>query len=234
MTGGEPDLTSANSAPGDPQASAQTAEQVREDERLAEKLTKHNDFLMGVVSMSQLPPADRPEVAFAGRSNVGKSSLINALVMRKNLARASNTPGRTRELNFFVNEELGYLVDLPGYGYASAPKDAISKWVKLTRKYLVGRPNLRRVFCLVDSRHGLKDADKELMAELSKAAVSFQVLLTKADKIKAKELAAVMDKTRQLIAKMPASHPVVLPTSSEKKQGLVQARANVARALLGL
>lgn len=205
----------------------------QDEEKLAELVTKPIDFLMGVTRMDNLPPADQAEVAFAGRSNVGKSSLINALVGRKTLARASNTPGRTRELNYFTASALGYVVDLPGYGYAVASKDSIAQWTKLTRRYLVGRPTLRRVFVLVDSRHGVKANDQELMSELNIAAVSFQVLLTKADKIKQSELVKVHADTKAIIAKMPASHPEVVVTSSEKKVGLIHARLAVAKAMIG-
>lgn len=204
-----------------------------EEEALAALVTKPIEFLMGVTSMDQLPVADVAEIAFAGRSNVGKSSLINALVARKGLARASNTPGRTRELNYFRAAELGYMVDLPGYGYAVASKDSIAQWTKLTRRYLVGRPSLKRVFLLVDARHGVKANDQELMHELNVAAVSFQVLLTKADKIKQTDLISIHNATCATIAKMPASHPEVIVTSSEKKIGLVHARLAVAKALIG-
>ena len=147
-----------------------------------------SDFLKGVVAMSGLPAADRLEVCFAGRSNVGKSSLINALTGRKGLARASNTPGRTQEINFFTLAGSHYLVDLPGYGYANAPLPVVEKWQKLLKQYLSGRPTLRRAFVLIDARHGIKKNDEEVLALLDKAAVSYQIVLTKADKIKASAL----------------------------------------------
>ncbi len=143
------------------------------------------DFLKGVVAMNGLPPDDRIEVCFAGRSNVGKSSLINALTGRKGLARASNTPGRTQEINFFTTTDGPYLVDLPGYGFANAPVAVVEKWQKLLKSYLSGRASLRRAFVLIDTRHGIKAVDEEIMTLLDKSAVTFQAVLTKADKVKA-------------------------------------------------
>jgi len=153
------------------------------------------DFLKGVVAMSGLPDADRIEVCFAGRSNVGKSSLIYALTGRKALARTSNTPGRSQEINFFTMGEEHYLVDVPGYGFANAPLPVVEKWQRLLKAYLSGRPSLRRVFLLIDARHGPKSVDLEIMQLLSKSAVTFQVVMTKCDKLKAAELAEIMDKT---------------------------------------
>jgi GTP-binding protein len=188
------------------------------------------DFLMGAAKIDQLPAPDLPEVAFAGRSNVGKSSLINALVNRHGLARASTEPGRTREVNFFLLDERLRLVDLPGYGWAKASKATVKQFQNLGRSYLRGRPNLKRVYLLVDSRHGLKPADREAMAALDLAAVSYQVVLTKADKLKAAEVDKVADETLKAISKRPAAFPRVLATSSEKGTGLPELRAEIAAA----
>jgi len=187
-------------------------------------------FVKGVVSVADLPKDGRAEVAFAGRSNVGKSSLINALTGRKSLARVSVTPGRTRELNFF---ELGtdgalYLVDLPGYGYARASKAEVKGWTRLIGDYLKGRRELKRVFLLIDARHGLKPNDRETMTLLDEGAVSYQAVLTKADKPKASELAAVQDKVASELAKRPAAHPQVLTTSARTGAGLDELRAAIA------
>ena len=184
-------------------------------------------FLMGAAAIAQLPPADLPEVAFAGRSNVGKSSLINALVNQKYLARASNEPGRTREVNFFVLDEQLRLVDLPGYGFARASKTTTAKFQNLGRDYLRGRPNLKRVFLLIDARHGLKAVDAEAMDALDLAAVSYQIVLTKADKIKPHELAITVEKTLKAIAKRPAAFPRVVATSSAKGDGIPELRAEI-------
>lgn len=185
-------------------------------------------FMLSAVSLETLPPARLPEICFAGRSNVGKSSLINALTNRKGLARASNTPGRTRELNYFNIDERLFVVDLPGYGYAKASKTDISRWTKLTRQFLFGRASLRRVFLLIDSRHGLKDSDRELMAMLDETAVTYQLIFTKIDKLKKGELAKVMEKTEKEIAKRPAAFPKIINTSSETNNGLDLLRAEIA------
>jgi GTP-binding protein len=185
-------------------------------------------FELGVASMDALPAGDLPEVAFAGRSNVGKSSLINALTGRRKLARASTEPGRTRELNFFRMGDQLRLVDLPGYGYAKAPKAEIGRWTALTRDYLRGRPSLKRVILLIDARHGVKPHDGEVMDTLDTAAVNYQLVLTKADKIKPSELAQALTATKAAIAKRPAAHPVVIATSSETAQGIEQLRAEIA------
>ncbi len=187
-------------------------------------------FLMGAVAIDGLPAPDLPEVAFAGRSNVGKSSLINGLVGHKKLARASNEPGRTREVNFFVLDQRLRLVDLPGYGWAKASKTTVKKFQNMGRDYLRGRPNLKRAYLLIDARHGLKDVDKEPMDAFDKAAVSYQIILTKADKIKPSEVAAMVAKTQAAIVKRPAAFPRVLATSSEKGTGLPELRAEIMAA----
>jgi GTP-binding protein len=185
-------------------------------------------FMLSAVSLDTLPSARLPEICFAGRSNVGKSSLINALTNRKGLARASNTPGRTRELNYFNVDEKLFMVDLPGYGYAKASKSDIARWTKLTRAFLFGRASLRRVFLLIDSRHGSKESDIELMNMLDETAVTYQIVLTKIDKIKKDEIDKVHIKTTALIAKRPAAYPNIILTSSEKKSGLDELRSTIA------
>jgi GTP-binding protein len=190
-------------------------------------LAGETTFLKGVVAMDGLPPADRLEVCFAGRSNVGKSSLINALTGRKGLARASNTPGRTQEINFFTAGEL-YVVDLPGYGFANAPVAVVAKWQALLKNYLQGRPTLRRVFVLIDARHGAKAVDEEIMTLLDRAAVTFQVVMTKVDKVKGDALDASMAATRAAMAKHPAAYPELILTSSEKGEGIAALRAVIA------
>lgn len=189
-------------------------------------------FQLSAPRLDVLPDADLPEVAFAGRSNVGKSSLLNALTGRQGLARTSNTPGRTQELNLFLVGEppVMRLVDMPGYGYAEAPKDLIREWGRLVNDYLRGRPTLKRVLVLVDSRHGLKPVDREIMEMLDKAAVSYQVVLTKADKVKPTALAAVSALVAGEARKHPAAHPELIPTSSETKAGIAELRAAVAAA----
>jgi len=189
-------------------------------------------FMLSVVSMDKLPAPDLPEVCFAGRSNVGKSSLINALTNRKDLARASNTPGRTRELNYFNLDDRIHLVDLPGYGYARAPKTEIANWTRLTRQFLQGRATLRRIFLLIDSRHGLKDTDTEIMSLLDETAVTYQIVLTKIDKLKSGDLAKVTDKTLKAIARRPAAFPAIISTSSVKKNGLDILKGEIATLAL--
>lgn len=186
------------------------------------------EFLKGVVAMSGLPPADRLEVCFAGRSNVGKSTLINALTGRKGLARASNTPGRTQEINFFALGDNHYLVDLPGYGFANAPVSVVEKWQKLLKQYLSGRQSLRRAFVLVDARHGVKAVDEEIMTLLDRAAVTFQCVLTKADKVKDKDRARILEQVRKALSKHPAAFPEIVLTSSETGAGIATLRAIIA------
>ena len=187
---------------------------------------------MGAVSLEQLPEPDRIEVAFAGRSNVGKSSLINALTRQNNIARASGEPGRTRELNFFNIEDSSLrIVDLPGYGYAKAPKDVVEKWTRLTHNFLRGRVNLKRVYLLIDSRHGLKPVDEKIMDVFDEAAVSYQIVLTKADKIKPPAVKRVSEETLVAIAKRPAAFPRLVATSSAKGDGIDQLRAEIAALL---
>ncbi|MBX5220495.1 YihA family ribosome biogenesis GTP-binding protein [Rhizobium sp. NLR8a] len=197
-------------------------------------------FIRGVPSLNFLPPEGPLEVAFAGRSNVGKSSLINALVGQKGLARTSNTPGRTQELNYFVPDgysgEAGDLppmaiVDMPGYGYAQAPKEQVDKWTKLVFDYLRGRATLKRVYVLIDSRHGIKKNDEEVLDLLDKAAVSYQVVLTKTDKIKAPAVPKLLAETAEKIRKRPAAYPYVLSTSSEKGDGLDDLRQAIAETV---
>ncbi len=186
------------------------------------------EFVKGVVAMDGLPPADRMEVCFAGRSNVGKSTLINALTGMKALARASNTPGRTQEINFFTAADEHYLVDLPGYGYANAPLPVVEKWQRLLKQYLSGRQTLRRAFVLIDARHGVKKVDDEIMSLLDSSAVIFQAVLTKADKVKEVERAKVLDQVRGALSKHPAAYPEIVVTSSEKGWGIPTLRAIIA------
>ena len=184
-------------------------------------------FLKGVVNVAGLPGDALPEVAFAGRSNVGKSSLLNALVGRKALARTSNTPGRTREVNYFILDERAYLVDLPGYGYARAAKSEVAGWNRLIRNYLQGRASLRRVFLLIDARHGLKESDRPTLELMDTSAVSYQGVLTKCDKVKAGELEKVIERTAKELSKHAAAFPQIIATSARKGTGMPELRAAI-------
>lgn len=199
---------------------------LREKGRLL--FAQQTDFLKGVVAIDGLPTDDRIEICFAGRSNVGKSTLINALTGRKALARTSNTPGRTQEINFFTAADSHYLVDLPGYGYANAPLPVVEKWQRLLKKYLSGRRSLRRAFVLIDARHGVKSVDEEILSLLDSAAVTFQCVLTKADKIKTHEQEALLQQVRGALSKHPAAYPELILTSSEKGMGIETLRATIA------
>jgi|TARA_B100001057_G_scaffold482572_1_gene558126 GTP-binding protein len=190
--------------------------------------SKETSFVKGVVDMPGLPNPDKIEVCFSGRSNVGKSSLINALTGRKGLARASNTPGRTQEINFFSIPDNHYLVDLPGYGYANAPIKVVEKWQNLLKRYLAGRQSLRRAFVLVDSRHGVKKVDTEIMSMLDSSAVTFQVVLTKLDKVKEKDRENILEQVRASLQKHPAAFPEIILTSSEKGWGIPTLRSVIA------
>jgi len=206
-----------------------TAQPTPEDQEAGRKLFAGDiTFVKGVVAMSGLPPADRLEVCFAGRSNVGKSSLINALTGRKSLARTSNTPGRTQEINYFDVAEQFYLVDLPGYGFAEAPVNVVKQWQALLKSYLSGRATLRRAFVLIDMRHGVKKVDEDIMDLLNQAAVTFQVVLTKADKIGPDQQAKTLAQVRAALQRHPASFPELLVTSSEKGDGIATLRALIA------
>ncbi|MEL6387426.1 MAG: ribosome biogenesis GTP-binding protein YihA/YsxC [Pseudomonadota bacterium] len=189
-------------------------------------------FTKGVVNLSGLPAGDRTEVAFAGRSNVGKSSLINAITGRKGLARSSAEPGKTREINYFdLGEGQLYLVDLPGFGYAKVSKTQARQWMALTRDYLSGRASLRRVFLLIDARRGVMTADTEVMDLLDTSAVTYQLVLTKIDKIKPSQADALSDKLATTLGKRPAAHPVIARTSSEKGWGIAELRAEIVALL---
>ena len=201
-----------------------TASQLEAANNLFKRGTK---FVLGVAGLEQLPADDLPEVVFAGRSNVGKSSIINALTEQKGLAKTSNTPGRTQQLNYFCLADKLYLVDLPGYGYAQAPEALVKKWQKLIFTYLQGRVCLKRVFLLIDSRHGIKKVDLDIMDMLDKAAVTYQIVLTKTDKIRSQELQRVLLQTKDEVSKHAAAYNRVLCTSSEKNIGLEELRAEI-------
>src|SRR5437868_15044451 len=211
---------------------------VRADDELAERARKlfagPIEFLKSAPELKFLPDPDVPEIAFAGRSNVGKSSLLNALTNRNGLARTSNTPGRTQELNFFeVGEPLQLrLVDMPGYGYAEAPKDLVRRWRNLVNDYLRGRSVLKRALVLIDSRHGLKDVDRDMMKMLDEAAVSYHLVLTKSDKVKSTALGPLYEATMVEAAKHPAAHPAIFTTSSETGSGIAELRTAILEAAL--
>ena len=200
-------------------------EQLKKGEDLFQNKT---EFMLGVASLEQLPLTELSEIAFAGRSNVGKSSIINAITKQRGLAKTSNTPGRTQQLNYFsVNNEI-IMVDLPGYGYAQAPEKLVKQWQKLIFTYLQGRVNLKRVFVLIDSRHGIKKVDEEIMDMLDKAAVNYQIVLTKTDKISLASLSKQIKETEAKITKRAAAYIKVLATSSEKNIGIADIRAEIA------
>lgn len=202
-------------------------EELAAGERLA---ARPWSFLKSVVDLDGLPAADRPEIAFAGRSNVGKSTLINAVAGHRGLARASNTPGRTQQLNFFSPAEARiYVVDMPGYGFAKAPKATVESWTGLIKAYLRGRPTLARVFLLVDARHGVKPVDRTIMTLLGEAAVAYQVVLTKADKVSMRALEEVSAETALALKTLPAAFPLLLATSAETGAGIPELRASVMR-----
>lgn len=200
-------------------------------ENAAKLFTRPCQFMLSVADFSQLPPADLPEIAFVGRSNVGKSTLFNALFNQKDLAKTSSTPGRTQQLNYFNLDGRLYMVDLPGYGYAKAPTETAREWQKFNFIYLQGRPNLRRVFLVVDSRHGLKRIDQETMDLLDDAGVCYQIILSKADKISGKEMLLLIDQTAQILKSHPAAHHRILPVSSVKKVGLGNLQTEISNLL---
>lgn len=202
-----------------------TAEELEESRKL---FMKPCTFVLGVAKLEQLPLTGMPEVAFAGRSNVGKSSIINAITGQKGLAKTSNTPGRTQQLNYFNLDDKIHIVDLPGYGFAQAPENMVRQWQKLIFAYLQGRVNLKRVFLLIDSRHGIKKVDSEIMDMLDKAAVTYEIVLTKTDKISAKTLEKVLEDTKKSIAEHPAAYNNIIATSSEKNLGIDLLRGEIA------
>ncbi len=208
-------------------------EYTSQEKKEAEKLFRAPcTFVAGCTTVENLLPEIMPEVAFVGRSNVGKSSLINSLVNHKNLARVSNTPGRTQEINFFNLNDQIHLVDLPGYGYAEAPKKKVRIWNEFMRDYLRGRSALRRVYILIDARHGIKPVDQDMFELLNDSAISYQVVLTKADKISSTELQVIIEKTKVGILKLPAAHPDLLVTSSVKNMGIDDLKTEIYLQML--
>lgn len=204
-----------------------TQEQLKKGDNL---FRQSCDFMLGVADLSSLPEMNAPEIAFAGRSNVGKSSLINALFNDKTVARVSNTPGRTQQLNFFnLSQNTLYMVDMPGYGYAQAPKDLVATWQTLIKQYLLGRQTLERVYVLIDARHGIKKVDSEFMKLLDTAAVSYQIIFTKTDKITPTAMTYLVKETEIILQKHGAAHPIILSTSAAKKNGLENVRAEIAQ-----
>jgi len=218
----DPEITNGGSALPDP----------AELEAGRKLFAAETTFLLGVKSLSQIPSGDMPEVAFAGRSNVGKSSLLNALTNRKNIARTSNTPGRTREVNFFSVGDRLMLADLPGYGFARAPKSEVAGWTNLIEQYLRGRVTLRRCCLLIDSRHGIKESDRTAMALMDQAAQSYQLVLTKCDKISASALSALKEKTHTELKTHTAAYPTIYETSSKDGEGINVLRASLASLAL--
>ncbi|MEN3931386.1 ribosome biogenesis GTP-binding protein YihA/YsxC [Microvirga sp. W0021] len=208
---------------------SEDADKNREIEAGRKLFAGPSDFFWGGASLGGLPPIERIEIAFAGRSNVGKSSLVNALTGRKTLARTSHTPGRTQELNFFNINNAFNLVDMPGYGYAAAGKEKVATWTKLIHDYLRGRASLVRVLVLIDSRHGFKPIDLEVLDGLDKAAVSYQIVLTKIDELKKGELEKCVESVQQALSKRPAAYPEVMMTSSRKGLGIAELRASIAK-----
>ncbi|MBR4106649.1 MAG: YihA family ribosome biogenesis GTP-binding protein [Alphaproteobacteria bacterium] len=208
---------------------SKTLEYSADELNAADKAVKGKaEFILSVAGLQQLPNDDLPEIAFAGRSNVGKSSIINALTGQNGLAKTSNTPGRTQQLNFFKLADRLYLVDFPGYGFAKAPEAQVKQWQKMIFAYLQGRASLKRVFLLIDSRHGIKKVDSDIMELLDKAAVTYQIVLTKADKISAAELSKMQKATEDETKKHAAAYAKILTTSSEKKIGISELRAEIA------
>ena len=204
-------------------------EKLSDEEKKAahELFKKQPTFMLGVAALSQLPNAILPEIAFAGRSNVGKSSLINALFNNKTIAKTSSTPGRTQQLNYFNLDNKIYIVDMPGYGFAKAPGNLVKQWQKLLLAYLQGRVNLKRVFLLIDSRHGIKKADEEIMELLDKAAVTYQIILTKTDKISQQELKKITETISKELSKHAAAYVEIISTSSEKKHNITSLQEEI-------